>query len=190
MSTLPTIPADTSVADLLSKIMPSVVEDLLATNSAAQELSGTQICMVVEVNGEKYAYTLKDGKTLSFTKGDISGTNMYIKITEDDLKKMIQTQNLDMLFGLQSDLNKSKYNALNSLKGSFTAEIANEDGYTFKIEAVLNGAQQPHSIFKMSAKDTAALMRKDTNPVNLFMSGAMKIEGDMSFAMATQPLFS
>jgi len=33
-------------------------------------------------------------------------------------------------------------------------------------------------------------MKKKTNPVNLFMSGAMKIEGDMSFAMATQPLFT
>jgi putative sterol carrier protein len=42
----------------------------------------------------------------------------------------------------------------------------------------------------MNSKDTAALMRKEANPVNLFMSGAMKIEGDMSFAMATQPLFT
>ena len=42
----------------------------------------------------------------------------------------------------------------------------------------------------MTAKDSSALMRRETNPVNLFMSGAMKIEGDMSFAMGTQPLFS
>jgi len=42
----------------------------------------------------------------------------------------------------------------------------------------------------MTAKDTGALMRKETNPVNMFMSGAMKIEGDMAFAMGTQPLFS
>jgi putative sterol carrier protein len=103
---------------------------------------------------------------------------------------MIQTKNLDMILGIQNDINKAKYNALSSLKGSFTAEVANDDGTTFVIKAILNGAEQPHSVFRMSATDTQALMRKETNPVNLFMSGAMKIDGDMSFAMATQPLFT
>ena len=61
---------------------------------------------------------------------------------------------------------------------------------SLKIQTILNGATTPSSVFKMTAKDSSALMRRETNPVNLFMSGAMKIEGDMSFAMGTQPLFS
>ena len=42
----------------------------------------------------------------------------------------------------------------------------------------------------MKTTDSIALVRKETNPVNLFMSGQMKIDGDMAFAMSTQPLFS
>jgi len=42
----------------------------------------------------------------------------------------------------------------------------------------------------MKTTDSISLIRKETNPVNLFMSGQMKIEGDMAFAMSTQPLFS
>jgi putative sterol carrier protein len=103
---------------------------------------------------------------------------------------MIKTQNLDMILGIMNDLNKAKYNALNSLKGSFVAEISMDDGSAVKLQAILNNATDPASVFKMTAKDTGALMRKETNPVNLFMSGAMKIEGDMAFAMGTQPLFS
>jgi putative sterol carrier protein len=39
-------------------------------------------------------------------------------------------------------------------------------------------------------KELSPGIAKEANPVNLFMSGAMKIEGDMAFAMATQPLFT
>ena len=59
------------------------------------------------------------------------------------MEKMIKTQNLDMILGIQNDLNKAKYNALNSLKGSFVAEITNDDGSVVKLQAILNGATDP-----------------------------------------------
>ncbi|MBP7738246.1 MAG: SCP2 sterol-binding domain-containing protein [Spirochaetes bacterium] len=190
MASIPTIPADTSVEKLFAEIMPSVSKDMLASSNAATDLAGTEITMVVDVSGEQYSYTLKNGANVEFKKGDIANPKLRLKVSKDDIEKMIKTQNLDMILGIQNDLNKAKYNALNSLKGSFVAEITNDDGSIVKLQAILNGANDPSSVFKMSAKDTSALMRKETNPVNLFMSGAMKIEGDMAFAMGTQPLFS
>ncbi len=190
MASIPTIPADTSVEKLLSEIMPSVAKDQLANSNAATDLAGTEITMVVDVSGDQYGYTLKNGANVEFKKGDIDNPKLRLKVSKEDMEKMIKTQNLDMILGIQNDLNKAKYNALNSLKGSFVAEITNDDGSVMKLQAILNGAIDPSSVFKMSAKDTSALMRKETNPVNLFMSGAMKIEGDMAFAMGTQPLFS
>ncbi len=190
MASIPTIPTDTSVEKLLGEIMPSVAKDQLASSNAATDLAGTEITMVVDVAGDQYSYTLKNGAEVVFKKGDIASPKLRLKVSREDIEKMIKTQNLDMLLGIQNDLNKAKYNALNSLKGSFVAEITNDDGSIMKLEAILNGANDPASVFKMSAKDTTALMRKETNPVNLFMSGAMKIEGDMAFAMGTQPLFS
>ena len=190
MASIPTVPADTSVDKLFSEIMPKVSQDMLSGSNAATELAGTEITMVVEVAGDKYSYTLKNGAQVIFNKGDIANPKLRLKISKEDMEKMIKTQNLDMILGIQNDLNKAKYNALNSLKGSFVAEIGMDDGSIVKLQAILNGATDPSSVFKMSAKDSIALMRKETNPVNLFMSGAMKIEGDMSFAMGTQPLFT
>jgi len=190
MALIDSIPTSTSVQDLLTDVMPKFAKEALVANNAAAELGGTEISMVVEVNSNTYSYVVKDGKELTAQSSPVSNPMLKLKISEDHLKKMIETKNLDMILGITNDINKIKYNALSSLKGSFTAEVAHTDGTTFVIKAVLNGAEQPHSIFKMSAADTQALMRKETNPVNLFMSGAMKIDGDMSFAMATQPLFT
>lgn len=190
MASLPTIPADTSVDKLLSEIMLNVAKEQLASSSAAADLAGTEITMVVDVDGDMYSYALKNGAEVNYTKGDTASPKLRLKVSKGDMEKMIKTQNLDMILGIMNDLNKAKYNALNSLKGSFVAEISMDDGSSVKLLAILNNATDPASVFKMTAKDTGALMRKETNPVNLFMSGAMKIEGDMAFAMGTQPLFS
>ncbi|MCX7678929.1 MAG: SCP2 sterol-binding domain-containing protein [Spirochaetes bacterium] len=190
MATIPTVSANTSIEDLFGKIMPDYAKQKLAESNAAQQLAGTEITMVVNVGSKAFSYTLKDGAAVTHQMGDMENPMLRIKISEDDLKKMIETNNLDMILGMMNELNKAKYNALKGLKGSFIAEVSDVGGSTVKVEAILNGAQQPQAIFKMNAKDTAALMRREANPVNLFMSGAMKIEGDMSFAMATQPLFT
>ncbi len=190
MATIPEVPKDTSIDALLSDLMPKIAQGMLSEDNASAELNGTTIDMVIESGNTAYSYVVKDGSTIECSKGDTGDTMLRLKIPENDLKKMIETGNLDMILGIQNDLNRAKYNTISSLKGSFIAEISDDDGSVVKIEAILNNAQDPKSLFRMSATDSSALMRRETNPVNLFMSGAMKIEGDMAFAMATQPLFS
>jgi putative sterol carrier protein len=146
--------------------------------------------MVVDVSGERYSYILKNGSAVEFKKEDLPNPKVRIKISKEEIEKLIKTQNIEMITGMQNGLNKATYHALNTLKSSFLAEITNDDGSISKIQTIVNGAATPSAVFKMSAKDCSAMMRLETNPVNLFMSGALKIEGDMSFAMGTQPLFS
>ncbi len=190
MAAIPEVPKDTRIDSLLSELMPKIAQDMLKEDNASAELSGTVISMVIEAGDTAYTYIVKDGSSVECSKGNTDDAMLRLKILESDLKKMIETGNLDMLLGIQNDLNRVKYNTITSLKGSFVAEISDGDGLVVKIEAILNNTRDPKSLFRMSAADTSALMRKETNPVNLFMSGAMKIEGDMAFAMATQPLFS
>ena len=72
MASIPTIPADTSVEKLLSEIMPNVAKDQLASSNAATDLAGTEITMVVDVSGDQYSYTLKNGADVAYKKGDIA----------------------------------------------------------------------------------------------------------------------
>lgn len=184
------IPANIGIRELLLEVSPAIAKEAIIESGADRELAGTVFSLVVDVSGEKYSYLVKDGKDFDIKEGDIDAPQVRVKISKDNLKKMIETQSLDMLLGIQSDLNRQKYNTLKSLKGSFIAELKNDDGSVTTVETVLNNTESPKAVFKMKLADSIAMVRKQTNPVNLFMSGAMKIEGDMAFAMSTQPLFT
>jgi putative sterol carrier protein len=184
------IPTNIGIKELLTELSPNIAREAIQSSGADKELAGTVFSLVVEVSGEKYSYLVKDGRDFDIKEGDIDAPLVRVKIEKSNLEKMIATKSLDMLLGIQSDLNKQKYNALKGLKGSFTAELTNDDGSVTTIETILNNAMEPKATFKMKTADSISLVRKETNPVNLFMSGAMKIEGDMAFAMSTQPLFT
>ncbi len=189
MAEIPSIPTDIGVEELLSEKIPEITKTALTQSNAAADLSGTEISMMIDTGTVSVSYTLKDGKDIDVSQGVNDNAMLKLNVDHSDLEKMIKSNNLDMLLGLQSDISKSKYDALKSLKGSFIAEI-DDDGDKIKMQVVLNGAATPQSVFKMTMKDSTALIKKETNPVQLFMSGALKIEGDMAFAMAAQPLFT
>ncbi len=184
------IPKDISIKDLLLDFSPNMAKKMIEKNGAAAELAGTEFTMVVEVSGDKYSYVVKNGTDFDVKEGDLDNPMVRMSISKEDLQKMIDTNSLDMLLGIQSDLNKTKYDTLKELKGSFVAELSNDDGSIVSIKTVFNGSETPSAVFKMKTSDSIALVKKETNPVNLFMSGGMQIEGDMAFAMRTQPLFT
>lgn len=184
------IPKDISIKDLLLDFSPNMAKTMIAESGAAAELADTELSMVVDVSGTKYSYVVKNGTDFDVKEGDLDNAMVLIEISEGDLQKMIDTDSLDMLLGIQSDLNKKKYQALQGLKGTMVAELAADDGSVISISTTLNGAETPKATFKMKMSDSVALIKKETNPVNLFMSGGMQIEGDMAFAMQTQPLFT
>ena len=184
------VPKHIGIKELLTEFSPSIAKEAIKSSGAEQELKGTVFTLVVEVSGQKYSYLVKDGVDFDIKEGDIDAPLVRVKISKENIEKMIATNSLDMLLGIQNDLNKQKYNVLKSLKGSFTAELLNDDGSTTTIETTFNNAMEPKATFKMKTSDSIALVKKETNPVNLFMSGAMRIEGDMAFAMSTQPLFT
>ena len=184
------IPKDISIKDLLLEFSPNTAKKMIAESGAAAHLGGTEFSMVVDVGGDKYSYVVKDGTEFDVKEGDLDNPMVKIVISEEDMQKMIETDSLDMLLGIQSDLNKTKYDALKNLKGNMVAKLANDDGSEVTIQTVFNGVEAPSATFKMKTADSIALVNKETNPVNLFMSGGMQIEGDMAFAMQTQPLFT
>lgn len=185
------IPADISIKDLLTDLSPRLAKEGIEKGGRLPELEGTEFTLVVDVNGEGvYSYIVKDGKDFTVKTETIDNPMVKIALSKDDLQKMIATQNLDMLLGIQQDLTKVKYNALKSLKGTFKAELKNNDGSVYNIQTVCNGSDSPNCTFKMKVEDSAKIANKQAHPVNLFMSGAMQIEGDMAFAMQTQPIFT
>lgn len=183
------IQADTSVKDLLSTVLPEKTTESIAARGAVQDLEGTTVTMCLDISGDHYSYNLTNGNNIEVTNEKNDDAMVVIRVSEEDLTKMIQNNELDIIQMVITELDKTKYETLRRLNGTFKAELSNDDGSNYKIEVTFNGANDPNSVFKMKTSDSAKMMRKEENPVNLFMSGAMQIEGDMQFAMATQPLF-
>lgn len=184
------IPKGLSIKDLLLDFSPKMAKEMIAKSGAVAELAGTEFSMVVDVSGAKYSYVVKNGTDFNVKEGSLAKAMVTISISEADMKKMIETNSLDMFLGIQSDLNKRKYQVLQNLKGKMVAKLSNADGSVVTIATVFNGSETPVTTLKLKTSDSIALVKKETNPVNLFMSGGMQIEGDMAFAMQTQPLFT
>ncbi|MFH1888014.1 MAG: SCP2 sterol-binding domain-containing protein [Pseudomonadota bacterium] len=184
------VPQNISIKDLLLDFSPKMTKEAIALSGNAASLAGTEFTLVVDVSGTTYRYIVKNGKDFDVAEGDLETPLVRVRVSKEDLTRMIQKNELDMLLGIQNDLTRAKYDAMKRLKGTMTAKLANDDGTEYTIAACFQGADTPKTTFRLKTSDSAALARKESNPVNLFMSGAMKIEGDMAFAMTTQPLFS
>jgi putative sterol carrier protein len=67
--------------------------------------------------------------------------------------------------------------------------IKNPDDTISEITATFNMAENPKAVLRLSMQDANLIIGGKESPINLFMSGKMKMEGDMAFAMKLQPLF-
>jgi putative sterol carrier protein len=183
------IQPNTSINELLTVVLPNQAKESISARGAIEELQDTVITMTLDVSGNYYSYKVTNGIEVELICDKIDNAMVTIRVSEEELVKMIQNNELDIILMVITELNKTKYETVKSLNGSFKAELSNDDGSKYHIEVIFNGATEPNALFKMKTSDSALMMRKEENPVNLFMAGSMQIEGDMQFSMATQPLF-
>ncbi len=176
------------IKELLMDFVPKTAKEMIATRGPQEELAGTEMSILVEVSGTKYNYVVKDGTDFQAGEGDLANPMISISLSEEDMNQMIAQDNMDMLLGSQEDLTRSKFDALSNTKGTLVNELTNDDQSVSSITIVFNGADAPRTVMKMKTSDARALAKKEANPVNLFMAGQVKIEGDMAFAMALQPI--
>jgi putative sterol carrier protein len=183
------IQSSTSIKELLTEVLPQQAKDSISARGAVDELKDTFITMTLDVSGNYYSYKITNGTDVEMVLDEIDDVMVKVCVSEDELQKMIANNELDIILMVITELNKTKYETVKSLSGSFKAELSNDDGSQYNIEVIFNGATEPNAIFKMKTSDSALMMKKEENPINLFMAGSMQIEGDMQFSMATQPLF-
>ena len=69
--------------------------------------------------------------------------------------------------------------------GNWTVKIA--DG---QVNTARGETGSPDLTLQMEAQDYVALTRGEVNPMNLFMTGKIKLEGDMTLAMKFEEMFS
>lgn len=68
------------------------------------------------------------------------------------------------------------------LKGTVDVELA-RDGEPFRVRTTFGGAEQPRTILKAKIEDYVAVQQGRMNGQEAFMTGKVRIEGDMAFMM-------
>ena len=178
------------VKELLTEFIPKLAKEYVQMRGAQEELKGTELKLTLDISGETYSYIIKDGVNFEVKEGEIENPMVRISFPLESMSKMADMKNIDMLLGMQKQLTRKNFDLLSELKGTGVFDIKNPDDSVFKITAMFNCSETPKAIMRMSIHDANQVSSGKESPINLFMSGKMKIEGDISFAMRLQPLFT
>jgi hypothetical protein len=178
------------MAELFTDFLPKMAAQYMALSGAAKELNGTEFSLVADISGRVFSYTAKNGTDIVAKEGDLPNARVRVSISRQDMEKFVQMKNIDMLIGMQGALNRRNYDLISNYRGECEFVLEHGPGDHSTIKVVFNGASSPKALFRLSMESARALLGRQANPVQLFMSGAMKIEGDIAHAMAIQPLFS
>jgi hypothetical protein len=179
-----------NVKELLTEFIPRLAKEYVQMRGAQEELKGTELRLTVDISGGVYSYIIKDGVDFEVKEGDMDNPQVRISLPLESMSKMADMKNIDMLIGMQKQLTRKKFDLLSDLKGTSVFQIKNPDETTSEITATFNSAEKPNAVLRLSMQDANLISSGKESPINLFMSGKMKIEGDMTFAMKLQPLFT
>ena len=187
-----TFPEDIAVKDFFLNEVPKVFEEG-AQKVKAEELAGTEFTVQFNITGEgggNYALKITDGKNLEIVEGGVEKPNVLIELTEKNWREAItgkvpgvmdQMTNIEQFGG-----GKEQLNTIKNVSGVLNLELTRGDQEPYKIKMVFNGAETPSVSLKMSLDDYGKMIRKEVSGPDLFMSGKMSFEGDMTLLLQLQ----
>ncbi|MCL4468605.1 MAG: SCP2 sterol-binding domain-containing protein [Deltaproteobacteria bacterium] len=183
---------DISVNKFFEDVVPQIFSDELK-NHPVQDMEGLDFKLQFKITGENtvtYGIVVKNGTDLKVIPNGIPDPQINIELNEKDWRDSITGKEggnavMGMFFN-PAMLNKGKYNSLLGVKGVLNLALARESGELFNAKLQFNNANLPASTIKMKASEYSAMLDGKINPVMAFMSGKMKISGDMGLALKLQ----
>jgi putative sterol carrier protein len=178
-----------SVKEYFEEVVPKMAEEQMA-GVATAGMEGTVFTVEFDVKGAEtsvYGITVKDAKELSVTEGALDSPMIKVEVDEDTWRKAVTGKMegaMDMFTDIGQSANRKRYDALNSTKGSMNVELGLPDGSTSVLKIQFGGATSPEVTFKVGLEDWALMQKGELAGPTAFMSGKLKIEGDMPFAMS------
>lgn len=179
-----------NVRELMTEFIPKIVREYIQLRGTQEELTGTELTLTLDISGDVYSYIIKDGVDFEIKQGDIDHSMVHISLSLESMAHLADMQNIDMLVGMQKQLTRKKFDLLSALQGCSVFQIKKSDERVSEIAVIFNNTQTPKATLRLSMQDANLVSSGKESPVNLFMSGKMKIEGDITFAMKLQPLFT
>lgn len=180
------MPDDIEAKKFFEEIIPKQFEEQIKA-SPIQGMEDTEFAIQFNITGEgggNWTVIVTDGnkmevKPQEYEKAQITMT-MDVKDWRDSVTGKVA--GLDMM-QQTSRGSRAQFDKLRTVTGTLKLELTKEDGSLFPVEMMFNKGTTPQTTLKMAVADYADLQTGKLNGQQAFMSGKLKIAGDMGFAM-------
>src|SRR5262249_13570246 len=132
--------------------------------------------------GSEWAVTIKDGAMT--TKKGRHDAAITFTLSVGDWRDAVLGQNgaqISVLLPQARPGRPDNSARVKQMKGTVAQELSREGQDPFKIEMCFNGAATPRTVLKMKLADFVAMQEGKLNGQEAFMTGRLRIEGDMAF---------
>ena len=183
MAEQPQVPANVTPAQFFEEFLPMG----FAAQAAESGSTPGDFAMVFQVEGEgggEWLAKIEGGK-MTVTKGG-GEANLTTRMSVADWRDAVTGQNganLSLILPPQRPGRPDNSGRAKALKGVMGVELARDGAEPFRVEMCFNGATAPKTIIKMKIADYIAMQDGSLNGQQAFMSGKLKVEGDMGFLM-------
>jgi hypothetical protein len=139
-----------------------------------------------------YSVKFKDAKDIEVISGAVDNPAISLHVAEKDWRDAVTGKFSKLADDFSGDatafIDATRYNALQSTKGTVTLNLKKDDGATLPLKMVFNGVETPAVTVNLDMVDAMAMANKSTTGMNLFMGGKLKFTGDMMLLMKLQTL--
>ena len=183
------VPENVGVKQYFDEYLPGIFAEQVA-GAAVLGMEGTVIGVQFDVEGTSYSIVVKDGKDLEVREGAVDDPLVMLTMSEDVFRAAVtgKMEGATDMFTDMSQMNKARLDQIKGVSGTIVLDLTTADGTNAVIRVALNGAASPESTFKCTVEDWIAISKGEIAGPTAFMSGKLKIEGDMPFAMGLSSL--
>jgi hypothetical protein len=144
---------------------------------------------VTGAGGGDWQVQIADGK-MTAKKGSGDAV-LTFTVSIDDWRDAVLARdgaNLSLLLPQQRPGRPDNSARVKTIKGTVVQELSREGKDPFKVEMMFNNGASPRTTVKMKIADFVAMQEGKLNGQEAFMTGRLRIEGDMAFMMQVAAL--
>ena len=183
MADEPAVSEDVTPAQFFEQLLPMGFEAQRQAGAAVPQDFTMQYVLTGPGGGE-WTVTIKDG-VMSTTKGRQDAVITFT-LSIDDWRDAVLARNgatLALLLPQNRPGRPDNSARVKQMKGTVAQELSRDGMDPFKLEMTFGGAATPRTVLKMKLADFVAMQEGRLNGQEAFMTGRLRIEGDMAFMM-------
>jgi len=188
MAEQPTPPENVTPEQFFEQLLPAGFEAQKEGGAAVPQDFSMQY-HVTGSGGGDWHVEIKDGKMT--TKKGKADAVLTFTVSIEDFLDAIQSRNgaaPAVLLPANRPGRPDNSGRAKTLKGTIAQELSREGADPFKLEMTFNGAAMPRTVLKMKLADFVAMQEGRLNGQEAFMTGRLRVEGDMAFMMQVAAL--